>query len=419
MSRGRAVVIGAGAIGIASAYFLRRSEWDVTVVDRGEVGQGCSYGNSCLIVASHSEPIPGPGVIGQALRWMLKNDSPFYIRPRLDVELVKWGLGFRRHCNAAAAKAGTRALLALSRASLELFEELTASGEAEFFYQRRGLIEVYLSEQGLEIGRRSADGRRSEGFEATLLSGDEVLEREPSLDPRVVKGGLEVDGEAHGFSYGYVRALAATFARQGGRVRTGSSVSQVIVDQGRVEGVSLDGGRDIIPADVVVLAAGAWSGDFAKPLGITLPLQPAKGYSCTIDAFEGSPKRPLLIKERKVIVTPLDKRLRFGGTLELTGFDARIDKTRYGAVVRAGSEVLAKKPPMKNEEAWCGFRPLTPDGLPVIDRVSSVDGLLVATGHAMLGFTQSPMTGKLVSQLANGEPAEIPMEPFRLDRFRA
>ncbi len=419
MSRGRAVVIGAGAIGIASAYFLRRSGWDVTVVERGEVGQGCSYGNSCLIVPSHSEPIPGPGVIGQALRWMLKSDSPFYIRPRMDFELMKWSLRFRRHCNAADAEAGTRALLALSRASLDLFEELTASGEAEFFYQRRGFIEVYLSEQGLEIGRRSAGELRSEGFEATLLSPGEAVEREPALDSGVVRGALEVDGEAHGLSYGYVRSLAATFARRGGRIRAGSSVSEVVIDRGRVEGVALDGGRDALPADLVVLAAGSWSKDFARPLGITLPLQPAKGYSCTIDAFEGSPKRPLLIKERKVIVTPLDNRLRFGGTLELTGFDESIDKIRYGAVVRAGSEVLAKKPPMKNEEAWCGFRPVTPDGLPVIDRVSSVDGLLVATGHAMLGFTQSPMTGKLVSQLANGEPAEIPMEPFRLDRFRA
>ena len=417
MSRGRAVVIGAGAIGIASAYYLRRSEWEVTVVDRGEVGQGCSYGNSCLIAASHSTPVPGPGVIGQTLRWMLKSDSPFYIRPRLDLEFWKWCLRFRHHCNAITAKSGTRALLALSRASLELFEELTATGETEFFYQKRGFIELYLSQHGLEIGRRLGDDFLSEGFEATLLLGDDLFEREPSLDPRVVKGGLEMDGNAHGLSYGYVRALAANFTRRGGRVRTGSSVSQVIVDRGRVEGVSLDGGRDVIPADVVVLAAGAWSQDFAKPLGITLPLQPAKGYSCTIDAFEGSPKRPLLIKERKVIVTPLDTRLRFGGTLELAGFDENIDKIRYGAVVRAGSKVLAKKPPMKNEESWCGFRPVTPDGLPVIDRVSSVDGLLVATGHAMLGFTQSPMTGKLVSQLANGEPAEIPMEPFRLDRF--
>jgi hypothetical protein len=145
LSRGRAVVIGAGAIGIASAYFLRRSEWDVTVVDRGEVGQGCSYANSCLIVASHSEPIPRPGVIRQALRWMLKNDSSFYIRPRLDVELVKWGLGFRRHCNAAAAKSGSRGSLASCSKAGKLAPSRFAS-----LFTRRDRFDAVLLEQDLD-----------------------------------------------------------------------------------------------------------------------------------------------------------------------------------------------------------------------------------------------------------------------------
>jgi D-amino-acid dehydrogenase len=234
-----------------------------------------------------------------------------------------------------------------------------------------------------------------------------------------VKGGLFIESEAHGFSFGYVEALARTVERRGGRLLTRRPVESLRVEGGQVKGVRVGGGPngEEIESDVVVLAAGSWSKRLAEPLGIAIPLQPAKGYSSTVDAFEGAPRLPVLIKERRVIVTPLGERVRFGGTLELTGFDSRIDRARYGAVVRAAREVLKSDFPMKNEEAWCGWRPLTPDGLPIIDRAKNLDGLIVATGHAMLGFTQSPMTGKLVAELANGERPSLPLEPFRLDRF--
>ena len=179
---------------------------------------------------------------------------------------------------------------------------------------------------------------------------------------------------------------------------------------GRVRGVELP--SETIDADTVVLAAGSWSPEIAAQVGVSIPLQPAKGYSATIDNYEGAPTLPVLVKERRVIVTPLEKRLRFGGTLELTGYDDSIHRARYDAVVRGGREVLKTPPPMENEEAWSGLRPVTPDGLPIIDRARNVDGLIVATGHAMLGFTQSPITGKLVAELANDEAPSVPLHPF-------
>jgi D-amino-acid dehydrogenase len=401
---------------MASAYYLQRSGWSVTVVDRGEVGRGCSYGNSCLIVPSHSEPIPGPGVIGQALRFMLSKTSPFYIRPRFDPGLISWGWKFRSYCNEDAARRGFDALLALSRGSLTLYRELTASKEADFFFERRGLLEVYLSENGLEARRRDCARLESHGFTATTLSRDEVLSFEENLSPSV-RGGLFISSEAHGLSYGYVQALARTVESRGGRIATGRPVSGFLAANGRVTGLSLGGPREELRADVVVLAAGAWSRSLAESLSLDIPLQPAKGYTCTIDSFEGAPAVPVLVKERRVVVTPLGERVRFGGTLELAGFDAAIDETRYGAVIRGAKEVLKRSFPMRNEEAWCGLRPVTPDGLPVIDQPR--DGLIVATGHAMLGFTQSPMTGKLVAEIAGEETPSVPLEPFRLERFRS
>jgi D-amino-acid dehydrogenase len=188
------------------------------------------------------------------------------------------------------------------------------------------------------------------------------------------------------------------------------------VKQGKVAGVETSTGA-IMEADIAVLAAGSWSGELARSVGLTIPLQPAKGYSCTIDSYAGSPRIPLLMPESRVIITPLDGRLRFGGTLELAGFDSTVDKRRYRAVVDGARAVLRDPPPMIQEESWTGFRPLTPDGLPIIDRVAGVEGLLLATGHAMLGFTQSPITGKLVAELANQEKPSIPLAPFGLNRF--
>jgi len=171
------------------------------------------------------------------------------------------------------------------------------------------------------------------------------------------------------------------------------------------------------PVRITVLAAGAWTPALATSLGIDIPLQPAKGYSCTIDAFPGSPTMPVFVPGRRVAITPIGDRLRFGGTLELAGFADTLDATRYRAVIEAARLVLGDRLQMKNEEAWFGYRPVTPDGLPVIARAPGIDGLIVAAGHAMLGFTQSPATGKLVAELANGQTPSVPLEPFRLDRF--
>jgi D-amino-acid dehydrogenase len=403
---------------MASAYYLQRAGFAVTVVDQGDVGRGCSYGNCCLIVPSHSEPLPGPGVVGQALRFLLSSTSPFYVRPRLDPALAAFCWRFRKHCNRESAERGLEALVGLSRASLALYQELTASKEADFFFRSEGLLEVYLTERGAGLAPRGRELMVQQGFPARLLSRDEALAFEPALSP-AVRGGLFIESEAHGHSFGYVEALARTVEGRGGRIVTRRPVASLRIQDRRVKGVRIGEppNEEEIESDVVVLAAGSWSRRLGQAAGVAIPLQPAKGYSSTVDAFEGAPRVPVYVKERRVVVTPLGDRIRFGGTLELAGFDSTIDRARYDAVLKAARETLKGDFPMRNEEAWCGFRPLTPDGLPIIDRARNLDGLIVATGHAMLGFTQSPMTGKLVAELASGETPSLPLEPFRLDRF--
>ncbi len=430
---GDAVVVGAGAIGAACAHYLARSGWRVTLADRDDFGRGCSYANACLIVPSHSHPIPGPGAIRQAARWMLRPDSPFYVRPRLDPGLLGWLWQFRRACSPEAAERGFRALLELSRAGLALFEDMALEAGLSFFYRREGLLHVYLSDAGFREAHHEHVALQEAGFHARLLDRTEALEFEPALSPRI-RGGLFIEGEAHGDCYAYVVALTTGLEACGARLITGRGVSRIVVQGGRVRGVQLEppGGvpaaaarsagshSEEIPADLVVLAAGAWTPALAAPLGLRIPLQPAKGYSATVPAVPAHSsvlRVPLLVMERRVVVTPLGDRLRFGGTLELAGLAPGINPVRYQAVVGAGQEVLASPPPMDQAEAWYGFRPVAPDGLPLIGFAPRIEGLIIASGHAMLGFTQAPITGKLVAELADGRPPSVSLESFRPDRF--
>jgi D-amino-acid dehydrogenase len=413
-------------IGVASAYFLHRAGWQVTLVDRGEIGRACSYGNACLIVPSHAHPLPGPGVVGQALRWMLRRDSPVFVKPRLDPGFVRWALLFRGSCRREVASLGAVALRRLGRASIELFDELVQTPGIAFYYQRRGLLHVYMTQRGFAASEHELEELGEAGFDARRLSRDDTLALEPAASPRI-HGGLFISTDAHAHSFDYVRAVAAYLEGRGVRLVTQRAVSRIVTRRAAVHGVALgppahgrqaDGpSEEVLPADVVVLAAGAWTAALAADLGIRIPLEPAKGYSCTIDAYPGSPALPLYVTERRIAITPLGSRVRFGGTLEFAGFDEGLNATRYRAVVDGARAALGDSLRMENEEAWYGFRPITPDGLPIIAPAPGIAGLILATGHAMLGLTLSPITGKLVAELASGEPPSLPLDPFRLQRF--
>jgi D-amino-acid dehydrogenase len=305
-------------------------------------------------------------------------------------------------------------LLDLSRLSLGLFEQLHET--FDFFYERKGLLHVYLGEDAGKRAEEDRDAMETAGFAARRFDRDEVLEFEPALSERA-RAGLFIEEEAHGHCFGYVQALTAFLERSETKFLSNRSVSDIRLDNGRVQGVRIQSPEEEIDADLVILAAGSWTPLIAKKLGVSIPLQPAKGYSCTIDTFPGAPRLPLLMPGARVIVTPLGDRIRFGGTLEMAGHDLSLDETRYRAVIRGAREVLKTNFEMRNEESWCGLRPCLPDGLPIIDWVPGFENLLVATGHAMLGFTQSPGTGKVVAELANGQMPSAPLEPFRFGRF--
>ena len=409
-----ALVLGAGAIGLSCAYFLRRAGWDVTLLDQGEPGHGATRGTAGLLCPAHSQPLPGPGVLRKALRWMLREDSPFHIRFRADPTLPGWLLGFARACTLARSRAGFQATSALSTLSLQLFEEVLERGDADFFFERRGGYWAFLTEAGVVHAQEEAAELRRSGFPVEFLAGGAAREREPALAASV-RAAVFLPGDAHGSSLGFAESLAGTLRRQGVRLETGVRALRLLREGNRIAGAEVltaDGVREERCADEIVLALGAFSPGLARTAGIRLPIQPAKGYSATVRTFNGVPTIPVTVAERKVIITPLQEHVRFAGTLELAGFDASLNERRYRAMIAGGQAGLRAEIPLEDEVAWSGFRPLTPSSLPFIGRPRGREGLLVAAGHGMLGFTLSLGTGRLVQQLADREPPSVDPAPY-------
>ncbi|HXF73973.1 MAG TPA: FAD-dependent oxidoreductase, partial [Actinomycetota bacterium] len=259
----RAVVVGAGAIGVACVHFLLEEGFEVALLDRGEVGHGCSYANAGLICPAHSQALPGPGIVAEGLRALLRRDGPFTVRPRAGASVVPWLLRFLRASSAEAYRRATEALVGLSRLSQELHEELVRSGAASFGYRRGPLLVVSRSPGWRARAEAAVREAASLGFEARVLERDELLAAEPPVAPDL-RGGYVLEGQGSGDSYLFVRSLADHARSRGAAVLERTPVHRVLVRAGRAVGVLAGEPAREVPADLVVIAAGAWSGRLAR-----------------------------------------------------------------------------------------------------------------------------------------------------------
>ncbi len=406
-------VIGGGVVGVCTAYYLARRGLPVSLVEKGEIAAGSSYGNAGLIVPSHSVPLAAPGALRQGLRWMLDPESPFYIRPRLSRDLVRWLLRFRRACTEDHVRRSIPVIRDLSRASLDLYQELSALPELEFGFRQDGVLAVFRTVAGFAHGRQEAAVLDEAGIAAKIVDAEGVRALEPALR-HDVSGGVYFPDDAHVTPDRFVRGLARVAQGLGARVLTGTEVFGFTTRGRRIAVVETTRGN--LDVDGVVLTAGAWSSELARGLGLDLPLQAAKGYSITCDRPPVGPRIPLLLGEARVAVTPMDDALRFAGTLELAGLDLAIKRRRVEAIRRVVPRYLAEERYVVRE-IWRGLRPCSPDGLPYIGRPARYDNLIVATGHAMIGVSLGPVTGALVAQLAAGEAPMLDLAPLSPDRF--
>lgn len=416
-SSSRTVVVGAGVIGLACAYSLRKRGGDVIVLDKGEPGGACSKGNVGWITPSISAPIPAPGLTLASLKWMLHSDSPLYISPMAAPRLARWLWRFWRYCNKRDFVHGLRALAELNRRTFSAFSELERDG-VQFELHRSGLLCVFHDESYMERARAEFTHYRDYGYQVpTPLSGADLRRLEPALSDAVTAGFM-VEEEFHTRPETLVAGYLKSLREMGVEIRSGVQVTggNGAQSSGQVRGVDTSAG--LVEGDQVLVAAGAWSGQLLEHFGVSLPVQAGKGYSLTLTGIEPRLGRPVYLGEARVGGSPFDGATRFAGTMELSGVNETLDRRRI-AGIRAGIRRYLRQPIEKGEGVeWVGMRPLTPDGLPMLGRVPGYQNLLVATGHAMLGITLAPVTGEVMADIMTGTASAATLAPFDPGRFR-
>jgi D-amino-acid dehydrogenase len=408
------VIIGGGVIGVCSAYYLAQKGIQATLIEKGEIASGCSYGNGGLIVPSHSVPLASPGTLGSGLRWLFDSESPFYLKPRFDMDLFSWLLRFALASRPTQMLRSVSIMRDLLFASRALYEELAETAGFDFGFAGKGSLLVYLSREKLQHEMKEV--HLLESFEIPLEVMDEtrVHDLEPALLPQVA-GGIYYPRDGHINPHRFVTGLAEKAQTLGAEIRTNSEVTGFESSRGKITRIRTTRG-DLTPKQVV-LATGSWSPEVARDLKLRIPIQAAKGYSVTIENPSVCPKIPLLFGEALVVANPLGDSLRLAGTLELAGMDFSINSRRVDAMRSASSRYLPGLDEARVIEIWRGLRPCTPDGLPIISRSNDFENLIVAAGHAMLGMSLGPVTGNLVSQLVDGQKTEVDVSPFRMERF--
>lgn len=408
----KVAVIGGGIIGLSSAWYLAKEGHEVVVLDASDMEEGCSYGNAGMVVPSHVLPLAQPGMISQGIRWMFKRKSPFYVHPRLSKELLSWGWQFYRHATKEHVNTSKRALLELSLLSKELYEEHARSGLFE--WKDNGLFMLYQTEKTGEEECEAAEIARDLGLEVDFLTANEfqALEQGTTTD---LLGAIHYKSDALINPRAFMAFLKADLQQMNVRLYKSTPVSGFQLRGNKVTAIECSNG--IVEADEFVLCAGAWTPKLAAQLSIKIRVLPGKGYSFIRERKEGFPALPAILCEGKVAVSPYENTVRFGGTMEITKVgDHRIDMHRVQGI----TETIRKFYPELSfdnpgaSEIWHGFRPCTPTGLPLISKSQTHPNVTIATGHAMMGLSLGPATGKLVSDLIAERKSSIDPGRFGL-----
>ena len=409
-------IIGGGVIGLFCAYYLEKAGSKIRVIDRGDITDGCSFGNMGYMSPSHFVPLASPGIIAEGFKHMLSSSSPFYVKPRLNLELLQWSYHFYKSSNAATVAKHAPHLVNILQLSRKLMNDIRDDIGDVFEMEEKGCLMMCKKQSTLNHEFHLADEAEKLGLKTDRLSAAQVQVLEPDVEINVA-GAVLFKDDSHFHPGKMMIALKNYLTAKGvifklhttvtGFEQTGNKVNAVITDKGKFD------------CEELIIAAGSWLPVVSKMLGVKLLLQPGKGYSHTYSHVEKNLKYPAILVDGRCAITPWSHKLRIGGTMEISGINNKILVNRMAGIFNA---VIDFYPSLKIEmpcadKIWHGLRPVTPDGLPYIGRVHKYANVIYAGGHAMLGISQGTGTGLLVSQLVEHKKAEIDISAFRVERF--
>jgi D-amino-acid dehydrogenase len=408
------IVIGGGIIGLCSAYYLKKEGHQVTVIDQSGLDQGASYVNAGYISPSHFIPLSAPGVVKKGLQWMFDPSSPFYVKPRMDADFLRWAWAFNKSCNPRHVERSIRVIRDISLLSEELFKDISRDPRFDFHFEKKGILMLCQTEKMLEHEIKVAKVARSIGLEVNDLNEQEIkaLEKDVTLD---VIGATHYLCDSHTTPQEFMDNMKSCLVEEGVVILKNEEVTDLIMQSGRIIEIRTD--KNAHRADHFVLAAGSWTSLISKKIGIKLLLQAGKGYRINCYRPTGI-AYPAILSEAKAAVTPMNGFTRFAGTMEIAGISNSVNPVRVEAIARAANRYYPEieLTQEEKEKASSGLRPVSPDGLPYIGQSSRCQNLTLATGHAMMGWSMATGTGKLVSELISGKALSMNIDPFNPDR---
>lgn len=410
------IIIGGGAVGLSCAYYLQRAGHRLTILDDQpeQAVDSASHGNAGMVVPSHFVPLAAPGVVAKGLKWMLRTNSPFSIRATLQPELLRWLWLFRKSATRQHVSRSAPILRDLGLASRQLYNDLAQ--ELGIFVGSRGLNMIYQGDACEREEHEVAELAEQLGVPVQVLDAQALQDMEPNAQVQA-RGAVHYPLDGHIHPHQFMHALGGHLRREGVIHHARTRVTHLGARQGRVCEVRTGDGA--YEADAYVLAAGAWSGKLARHLNLRLPLQGGKGYSLSPTRLPLQLRVPSILCEAKVAVTPMGNQLRFAGTMEIGSQTTKVSAPKLQGMLASipGFFPQLSERHFEGLSVWTGLRPCSPDGLPYIGRSQQYPNLLMATGHAMMGISLAPITGKLIAEVLSESSPSLCLEPFSPDRF--
>lgn len=406
-------IIGAGVIGLSTALYCARRGMKVTLIERNlPQRDGCSFGNAGMIVPSHFIPLAAPGMVKLGLKWMWNPESPFYIKPRLNLDLITWSLRFWQASTQKKVDRAAPVLRDLSLLSRQCFEEIGL----DFGLVKKGLLMLCKKQQTLDEEAHMAARARALGIPSDVLDAKATAALDPSVTMDVA-GSVFFPKDCHLSPERFVAAIEDELKSLGTKILWQTEVQGFATEAGLIKAVKTSQGE--VPTDELVLSGGVWSDEIVRSLQLKLPMQAGKGYSLTLKNPRQLPALCSICTEARLAVTPMNGSLRFGGTMEIAGIDETINPRRIKGIVRAIPDYFPafQESDFAEVQPWSGLRPCSPDGLPYIGRTRRWKNLTIAAGHAMMGLSLAPATGQIIASLLSNEPSPIPLTLFNPDRF--